>query len=313
LSADKRRALGRGLSALIPGAPAMGAPVAAPAAAAAGATTTAARRDYFVCAIEDVHPSGQNPRQGFDEAEMATLVESIREHGVLEPLIVRARKLHAGDAGDGGFTLIAGERRWRAAQKAGLKEVPVVVKEVDDLRAFELALVENLQRADLNPIEEAEAFRRLCDDHGYTHDRLALRVGRDRTTIANALRLLKLPTPTRAMVAGGQLQAGHARALLGLEDAAAIERAAAEVVKGGLSVRQVEALVKRARQEKAPPAPPSLAPTGSANTRDLEARLERTLGVKVRLQERGPGAGKLEIDYATLDELDRVLERLFAR
>ena len=289
MSVDKRKALGRGLSALLPGGPA-GAPPK--------------QREYFFAAIEDVYKSGDNPRQRFDEAGLAELTESIREHGLIQPLVVRNR-----DGSNGGFTLIAGERRWRAAQKAGLKEVPVVVKEASSTEAFELALVENLQRRDLNPIEEAEAYRRLREEHNYTEEHLAKRVAKDRSTIANSLRLLKLPRPVQLMVEDDTLQMGHARALLGLEKDLAIEAAALQVIKSALSVRQTEALVKRLRTT------PTKKKDGargdkSPNIKDLETRLERAMGVPVRVVERGPGAGKVEIDYANLDELDRVLDRL---
>jgi ParB family chromosome partitioning protein len=288
-TADKRKALGRGLGALIPGA------VSLP--------SSTVRRDYFVCAIEEIHPSRDNPRQGFDEPSLGELAESIRSQGLIQPLVVRSRPASEG----GGFTLIAGERRWRAAQRAGLKDVPVVVKEASPAQAFELALVENLQRRDLNAIEEAEAYRRLTDEHGYSPEQLAQRVGKDRATIANTLRLLALPPPVRQMVAAGQLQMGHARALLGLGAAQAIEQAAERVVKDELSVRQTEALVQRERAPKK--SQPEERPR-SPSVRDLEQRIERTLGVRARVVERGPGAGRLELDYRTLDELDRVLDRL---
>jgi ParB family chromosome partitioning protein len=275
------------LGALLPGAPPPAATV---------------RRDYFVCAIEEVHPTRDNPRQTWDDAALDELAESIRVHGVVQPLVVRTRAPSEG----GGFVLIAGERRWRAAQRAGLRDVPVVVKESTATQAFELALVENLQRRDLNPIEEAEAFRRLADEHGYTAEQLASRVGKDRATIANTLRLLKLPQPVRALVATGQLQAGHARALLGLPDDQAVAHAAERVVKGALSVRQTEALVQRERApSKARPAA-----NKSPSVRDLEQRLQRALGCRVAVQDRGGGRGTLAIEYGTLDELDRVLDRL---
>jgi ParB family chromosome partitioning protein len=297
VSVDKRKALGRGLDALLPQRP--GAPPLT-----ASHPTVAARRDYFLCAIEDVHPSGQNPRRSFDEPALVELADSIREHGVIQPLVVRARSAGEG----GGFTLVAGERRWRAAQKAGLKEVPVVVKDATSTEAFEMALVENLQRRDLNPIEEAEAFRQLTEHHGYTAEHLAKRIGKDRTTIANTLRLLKLPTAAKVMVADGRLQMGHARALLGLEKEQAIVDAAEQVVKGGLSARQTEALVKKLREPR--PVRPARDPQKSANVRDLEKRLERAVGLPVRVVERAPNAGRLEIDYANLDELERVLDKL---
>jgi ParB family chromosome partitioning protein len=301
MSNDKRKALGRGLSALLPGAPSAASAPAGGAAApvAQPAASPPARREYFICAIEDVHPSGANPRKDFDEEALSELADSLREHGLLQPLLVRQRD-------GGGFTLIAGERRWKAAQRAGLKDVPVVVKEAADRQAFELALVENVQRRDLNAIEEAEAFRRLADEYGYTQDQIARRVGKDRATVANAFRLLKLPEAVRAMVIDGRLQMGHARALLGL-DGDALVGAAEQVVKQGLSVRQTEALAQKLKQ---PPKPPKPAPEKNANVRDLEQRLQRSVGVPCRIVEKAKDVGKLEIEYANLDELDRVLDKL---
>jgi ParB family chromosome partitioning protein len=209
----------------------------------------------------------------------------------------------------GGYWLIAGERRWRAAQRAGLHEIPAVVREATPAKAFEMALVENLQRDDLNPIEEAEAYRRLSDEHGLTQDQLADRVGKDRTTITNALRLLKLPQGVRALVTEGSLGMGHARALLGLEDPAAIDRFAKKVAERQLSVRATEELVRRERS----PAPgrSAAAPAKSASVRDLEQRLTRSLGARVAIHDRGgQKGGKIEISYANLDDLDRLLDRL---
>jgi ParB family chromosome partitioning protein len=288
---NKRRALGRGLAALIPAAPV---PPAPPAPAGG-------RSPYFECAIEDVQRAPDQPRHTFDEAALEELAGSIREQGVIQPLIVRT-------APGGRFVLIAGERRWRAAQRAGLKQVPVIVKEATDAEAFELALVENLQRSDLNPIEEAEAYRRLTEDSGYTQELLAQRVGKDRSTVANALRLLRLPAPVREQCATGQLSMGHARALLGLEREDEIERTARAVVGRGLSVRQTEQLVRRRRAGPAAAKPEAPAP--SANVRDLESRLRQALGTKVRLAQTAAGAGTIEIDYHSLDELDRLLELL---
>src|SRR5690606_17404734 len=197
------------------------------------------------------------------------LAESIKVHGVIVPLVVRPRP-------DGGYYLIAGERRWRAAQRAGLHEVPVVVQEVDSQVAFERALVENLQRSDLGPIEEATAFQRLCDEFGLTQEQVAERIGKDRSTVANAIRLLKLPPTVRQMVEDERLSMGHARALLGLEEPAAIERAARTVVDKALSVRATEALVKKERSpDKAKPRTPV---QKSASVRDLEERLTKALG-----------------------------------
>jgi ParB family chromosome partitioning protein len=292
----KRPALGRGLGALIPGAQHQN--VSAP---------TPIRRDYFDCAIEDVHPTADNPRQRFDEQKLNELAESIRNQGLVQPLVVRKRT----DAEGGGFWLIAGERRWRAAQRAGLKSIPVVVKEVQEREAYELTLVENLQREDLNPIEEAEAYQRLGNEFGYTQEQLAQRVGKDRATVANALRLLKLPQKVRNLVASDELQMGHARALLGLEGDPAIERAAAKVVQKQLSVRQTEEYVRRERSgAKAKPAAADGAPVSTASTRDLEQKLERKFGTKVRLLQKTTQAGKIEIDYHSLDQLDSILDKL---
>jgi len=283
---DKPKALGRGLSALIPGAqPVTPLPVG--------------KREYFECAIEDVHPSADNPRKAFDGERLKELAETIRTQGLAQPLVVRPQA-------DGGFTLIAGERRWRAAQLAGLKQVPVVVKDLSPAAAFELALVENLQREDLNPIEEAEAYQRLVEEHGYTQEQLSERVGKERATVANVLRLLKLPAPVRTRVAAGELPMGHARALLGLEDGAAIQRAAERVIAKQLSVRQTEDLVRRERS----PSKNKPAPQTSANVKQLETKLEHRLGTRVRIAQKSAQAGQIVIDYASLDQLDGILEKL---
>jgi ParB family chromosome partitioning protein len=285
---EKPKALGRGLSALIPGA------------SAERIGFAPAKRDFFEAAIEDVYPAGDNPRQLFDGERLKELADSIRAQGVIQPLVVRQRP-------GSGYLLIAGERRWRAAQLAGLKSVPVVVKDVAPAQAFELMLVENLQRADLNPIEEAEAYQRLQTDFGYTQEQLAARVGKERATVANSLRLLKLPAPVRGRVATGELSMGHARALLGFDNAAALERAAARVTAKQLSVRQTEELVRRERNGA--PAKKT-APAASASVRDLEQRLERALGTKVRLAQKSQQAGAVVIDYHSLDQLDGLLEKL---
>ncbi len=298
MSGDKRKALGRGLSALIPGAQ----PESTSAAQAV------LRREFFECAIEELYPSADNPRQTFDDARLAELAESIKNQGIVQPIVVRQRP-----AQQGGYFIIAGERRWRAAQRAGLRAVPVVVKEISSDGAFELMLVENLQREDLNPIEEAEAYQRLVADHHYTQEKLAERVGKDRATIANALRLLKLPESVRMKLSAGELSMGHARALLGLESAPAIERAAARVIAKQLSVRQTELLV---RSDRGTPAKPkkglSIVPQTAA-VRDLEQRLERSLGTRVKVLQKDAQRGTVEIEYHSLDQLDGLLERMLRR
>jgi ParB family transcriptional regulator, chromosome partitioning protein len=295
----KRRVLGRGLAALLPEAaePSAAAPIASVAAAARG-------DGLRMVGIEEVHPAPYQPRKAFDDQELNELAESIRTQGIIQPLVVRLR-----DQGE--YELIAGERRWRAAQRAGLHEVPVVVRDVAEARAFEMALVENLQRADLNPIEEAEGYQRLVTEFGYTQESLAARVGKERSTVANALRLLKLPSTVRQMVVSDRLSMGHARALLGLESDSAMERLARQTAARDLSVRQVEALVRREREgpgDRAEGSKPVAPPSPAA--RDLVARLERALGAKAKLVETGPGRGRIEMHYHSLDELDALLDKL---
>ena len=326
MSEVKKRGLGRGLSALLPGGPPPGAmgPAVAGAngtngsngqagshgglgaatghAGAAGGAAPARSRTYFAAGIEELYPSPEQPRRRFDDAKLGELADSMKAHGVIVPLVVRPRP-------DGGYFLIAGERRWRAAQRAGLHEVPVVVQEVAEGTALERALVENLQRADLGPLEEAGAYHRLVEEFGLTQDAIAERIGKDRSTIANSMRLLKLPAPVRQLVEDERLSMGHARALLALEEPAEIERAARQVVDRQLSVRATEALVKKAKEpeDRRPPAKPQK----SASVRDLEERLTRALGGPVAITEDEPGkAGRIEIRYMNLDHLDKLLDRL---
>ena len=282
----KRRALGRGLDALLP--------AAQPAAPSYG------DRSVFSCPVEKIIPQKGQPRQRFDTQKIDELAQSIREHGLIEPLVVR--RVPGADQ----FELIAGERRWRALQRAGLHEAIVVVKDVSPEAAFELALIENVQREDLNAIELAEAYERLLRDHGYTQEALADRVGKDRTTIANVLRLLKLPARVRAKVVASQLSEGHARALLGAADAAVIEQLAEKVVRGGLSVRATEALVRTHAKSGSGPARDA---KKSPSVRDLEQRLARALGTRVEVRDRG-NKGEVVIPYADLDALDRLIDKL---
>ena len=341
--AEKKRGLGRGLSALLPGGPPASvtqpsspsahpshsaqppsstqpssstheSQPAATASVSPFASTSIApapprSRVYFAAGIEDLYPSPEQPRRKFDEAKLTELADSIKVHGIIVPLVVRPRPSKDG----AGYYLIAGERRWRAAQRAGLHEVPVVVQDVAEGEALERALVENLQRADLGPLEEAAAYQRLVDEFGLTQDAIAERIGKDRSTVANAIRLLKLPLPVRQLVEDERLSMGPARALLSLEDAQSIERAARTVVDKQLSVRATEALVKKTRSDATTPPrpPPKPVPTKSASVRDLEERLTRALGGPVTITEDEPGkAGHIEIRYLNLDHLDRLLDRL---
>ncbi len=249
--------------------------------------------------ISQVENCPSQPRKSFDEVSLAELADSIREHGIIQPLTVR--KLSSGY-----YQIIAGERRWRAARMAGLQEVPVVVIEADDRKAAELAMIENLQREDLNPIEEASGFQSLIDNYHYTQEEAASRVGKSRSAVANALRLLSLTPSVRDMVVDGRLSAGHARALLPLSPALQ-ESTAEAILSGGLSVRQTEALVKRLsteKVEKEETAPIEPDYTAEAQ-RDLSSRLGR--GVKIV---NGRKKGRIELEYYGLDDLNDLLEAL---
>ena len=277
-----RKALGRGLDALIPGG-------------SAEPETGAGR--LLEVAVEKIRPNPRQPRDHFDDAAIQSIADSLEQHGVLQPLVVRAT--------DNGYELIAGERRWRAAQRAKLEKVPVVVRDVSARESLELALIENVQREDLNAIEEARAYELLLDEMDLTQEQVAQSVGRSRATVANYLRLLKLPDKVQSMVVEGALEMGHARALLALDSAAAQSRLAQEAIAKGLSVRQVEA---RARSM-------ARGDDGGQGRRhrdpDVEAaerKLTRSLGTPVRII--GKEKGKLEIRFTSLDELNRLYEAL---
>ncbi|MDB5407601.1 MAG: chromosome partitioning protein ParB [Rhodospirillales bacterium] len=247
--------------------------------------------------IEQLRPGRFQPRRIFDDEALHTLSESIRDKGVLQPLLVRR---HPDDAN--AYEIIAGERRWRAAQMARLHEVPVVVKELDDRSALEIALVENIQRQDLTPLEEADGFRRLMEEFSHTQEALAQAVGKSRSHVANMMRLLSLPEPVKRLVESGELTAGHARALLNAADPTGLAR---EIVKRGLNVRQAESLAKSGKA----PRKPATAPAKDADTAALERDLTEQLGLKVDVSFGGRG-GSLTIHYRTLDQLDDVLRRL---
>jgi len=293
-------ALGRGLGALIPQVPQVAPPVEGPAAPAGPALRH--------LPIELVVPNPEQPRKHFEPALLRELADSIKLHGILQPIVVSP---HPHDPGH--YILIAGERRWRAAQLAGQHEVPAVVRDTPESDRLELAVLENLQRLDLSPIEEAQAYRQLMDVRGYTQEQLAERISKDRSTVANALRLLKLPPKVQDLVQDGRLGMGHARALLSLEDPADMLRLAYETIEKGLSVRAVEKLVRELLRPNTPePEPDPETRQRQVIVRDLEERLRRALGVKVavRTDAKKKGSGTIEVPYGNLDELDRLLETL---
>jgi ParB family chromosome partitioning protein len=279
---DKRPALGRGLSALIPDAPA--------------APPAASERPLEVD-IDLLRPNKFQPRTHMDDGRIEELSRSIRSNGVIQPIVVRKA--------DSGYEIVAGERRWRASQRAGLLKVPIVVRDVPDDKLLAAALIENIQRENLNPIEEAHAYRRLADEFGMTQEQIAESVGKDRSSVANYVRLLRLPPEIRDHVGAGSLSMGHARALLGLPDDAAQLRIGRDVVARGLSVRETETLVKRT---VAPP-PGKQDEQKDVHTRAAEERLRFALGTRVRIVRKGKG-GRLEIDFGDENELHRLYEHL---
>jgi ParB family transcriptional regulator, chromosome partitioning protein len=282
---DKRPALGKGLSALIPDVPDVR-PGIGPAEVD----------------VDLISPNEQQPRHQFEDARLDELARSIKANGVIQPIVVR--KI------DGGYRIIAGERRWRAAQRAGLTRVPIVIKEIaagDDAQLLEMALVENIQREDLNPIDEAAAYERLSTEFKMTQEEIAAAVGKDRSSVANHLRLLKLPQEVRAEVAEGRLSMGHARALLAVADEGGQREIAREVIAQNLSVRETEARVKRlGRITTAQPGAPA---SPDVHTRAAQEKLRMALGTRVRIVRKGSG-GRIEIDFASEDELQRLYERL---
>jgi ParB family transcriptional regulator, chromosome partitioning protein len=284
---EKRPALGKGLSALIPDLPE---PRLAPVEAD----------------IDRISPNDFQPRATADDARLQELAQSIRANGMIQPIVVRK----AGDR----FQIVAGERRWRAAKLAGLPRVPIVVRDIaaGEKSQLELALVENIQREDLNPIDEALAYRRLADQFHLTQEQIAAAVGKDRASIANHLRLLKLPEEVRAEVASGRLSMGHARALLSLADEADQRRLARDVVARSLSVRETESLVKKIVEGGSPPREPAPAPPVDVHTRAAEDRLKMLLGTRVRIVRRGT-RGRIEIDFNSEDELIRIYDQLTER
>ena len=281
----RRRSLGRGLSALFQAEQSAPPEMSDP-------------RALRTLSIEKLSPGRLQPRRRFSEEDIEALASSIRANGILQPILVRPA------GADGAFEIVAGERRWRAAQRARLHEVPVLIREMDDRSALELALVENIQRQDLNPIEEAEGYHRLIDEFGYGADELAAHLGRSRSHVANMLRLLTLPAAVRAMVEEGTLTAGHARALIGAPHCEALAK---RIAAAGLSVREAERLATAAKgsgkNDRSAPA------TKSADTLALERRLGLALGLAVKVEEQGE-KGRLILAYRTLEQLDDLVARL---
>jgi ParB family chromosome partitioning protein len=269
-------ALGKGLGALLPGK----------------------GEEVAQIEVERIIPNEHQPRRVFRDEPLRELAASIREKGVLQPVIVSR-------VGDGSFRLIAGERRWRAASLAGLKKIPALVKDVSSQDAIEIALIENIQREELNPVETAAAFQRLLKDFHLTQEDLSQRVGKDRATVANYLRILKLPDEIKALLNDSRLTVGHAKALLGLERKEQQVDCARLIVRKGLSVRDSEALCRRLLRTPSKPGTKAKLP----EVLDLEDRLTRSLGTKVRLHHKGK-RGRIEIEYYSLDELDRLIEIL---
>ncbi|WP_299608384.1 ParB/RepB/Spo0J family partition protein [uncultured Tateyamaria sp.] len=294
-SNDKKRGLGRGLSALM-------ADVAEPIQTSATSGSGEQR-----IPIEKIKANPDQPRRQFDAGLLEDLVASIKEKGVLQPLIVRP----IGDE----YQIVAGERRWRAAQQAQLHELPVIVRDFSDTEVLEVAIIENIQRADLNPIEEAAGYKQLMDRFGHTQEKMAEALGKSRSHIANLLRLLQLPESVRGFVVDGSLSAGHARALITADDPVALAK---KIIAGGLSVRATEALVKKANDGVGDniftgSAPKAKAPEKDADTRALEDDLSAATGVKVTLAHKPNGeAGTLTLQYESLDQLDDLCRRLSA-
>lgn len=274
----KKTGLGRGMAALLPVA------------------DEGDRKNYFSCPIEEIKPNKHQPRKTFANDKLEELAASIREKGIIQPLVVRKRGTH--------YELIAGERRWRAAQKAGLHDVPVVIQDVSDDTALEMALIENIQREDLNAIEEAEAYHALMAQFNLAQEELAKRVGKDRSTVANSLRLLRLPAEIKQDIVEDRLAMGHARALLSLDDADLVKKARAEILKGGLTVRDAESLIRKLKANK--PAKAKRKPL-VADMVHLENQLKHLFKAKVAIRAAGKG-GKIEISYSSKDELSRIIE-----
>ena len=279
----QRKALGRGLNALL-------------------GTSDLESEQLLEVDIDRILPNSHQPRKSFDDSGLSELADSIREHGVVQPIVIRALD-------DGFFQLIAGERRWRASQRAGLLKIPAVVREAGEHAALEIALIENLQREDLNPIEEAQAYERLIVDFGMTQEEVAKRVGKNRTTVANMLRLLRLPPEVQQWLRENRLSTGHAKALLSLSEPDAILDTARKIIQGNYSVRQTEILVARHAKTATDDDSGDSSAVVDPNVRAAVHALEQALGTKVTVQEH-EGKGKIEIHFFSFEEMNRLYEGL---
>ena len=305
---ERKGGLGRGLAALIPQGPPVGEtngsgvavstlPDNAPPVIGANTVAGAVYREV---PINEITPNPKQPRQVFDEDALAELEHSIREFGLMQPIVVR-------ELGRGSYELVMGERRWRASQRAGLDAIPAIVRQTADDAMLRDALLENIHRAQLNPLEEAAAYQQLLDEFEVTHEELASRIGRSRPVITNTIRLLKLPLPVQRRVAAGVLSAGHARALLGLEDSGSQEDLAAKIVAEGLSVRATEEAVTLAKNEApAKPKPAPRKPLHAPGLQDLADRLSDSFDTRVKV-ELGRRKGKIVVEFASLDDLERIV------
>lgn len=295
--AAKKGGLGKGLDSLITDKVSMGA-----ATQTAEKTRDEKSIEGIIVNINKVEPNREQPRKNFNEDALVELSESIKQFGVLQPLLVQDKKDY--------YEIIAGERRWRAAKLAGLKEVPVIIKDLTDIEIVEYALIENIQRENLNPIEEAFAYKRLLTEFNLKQDEVAERVSKSRTAVTNSMRLLKLDERVQQMVIDDMISTGHARALLGIEDKEKQFATAQKIFDEKLSVRETEKLVKKIQKEKDTPetAKKELDPQLTTICRDLEEKMKHILGTKVAINQKDDKKGKIEIEYYSMDELDRIID-----
>lgn len=306
---NSKKRLGRGLAALMGD---LDQPVTSPKAKSDGVESAAEvdtiiKQGERVVPIEHIRANPNNPRKFFADSDLQDLSNSIREHGIVQPILVRPVK--GEDLGGAQYEIIAGERRWRSAQKAGLHEVPIVIRDVADKQALELAIIENVQRADLNSVEEALGYQQLIDEYDYSQNELAQVIGKSRSHVANTLRLLKLPKDVQSLVSDGSLSAGHARTLVTADNPQALAK---RIVEEGLSVRQAEVLAQGELETKSSSGKSAKSSSAekTADIRALEQRLEDSLGLKIDLRHGDKEKGELRIKYSNLDQLDEICKRL---